>query len=294
MLLNPESCSHLTKNVRIPKVSIGMPVYNGEPFIRKAIDSLLAQTFTDFELIISDNASTDGTRQICKEYAAKDTRIEYIRQPINKGPVANFQFVCEKSHGEYFMWAAADDLWNEACLAKWVNILDSQRTAVLAFSDFYTFNHITNKAISESYVGSSVGTTSENRLLSRMINPVSNLIYGLFRKKAFDISIIDTFDFFDVYFGYYMAVKGRIFIIHDFLFYAGIKNSKRTPYSITGNNITVLPFFIKTKALIRSKIKPVKRLFFYSILLRQCLLMHRTYSLASKNTQNPSSSLPPS
>jgi glycosyltransferase involved in cell wall biosynthesis len=95
-----------------PKVSIGMPVYNGEKFIRSALDSLLAQTFTDFELIISDNASTDLTESICREYANKDRRIQYIRQAMNIGPVANFQFVLDAAVGDYFMWAAADDQWD--------------------------------------------------------------------------------------------------------------------------------------------------------------------------------------
>ncbi|MBF0414790.1 MAG: glycosyltransferase family 2 protein [Magnetococcales bacterium] len=97
-------------NIRhVPQVSIGMPVYNGELFIREALDSLLSQTFTDFELIISDNASTDGTEAICREYAAKDERIRYVRQEKNKGVVANFKIVLDEAVGEYFMWTAADD-----------------------------------------------------------------------------------------------------------------------------------------------------------------------------------------
>lgn len=93
-----------------PKVSIGMPVYNGEETICQALDSLLAQTFTDFELIISDDASTDRTGEICLEYAKKDPRIRYVRQPENRGANFNFQFVLDKARGEYFMWAAQDDV----------------------------------------------------------------------------------------------------------------------------------------------------------------------------------------
>jgi glycosyltransferase involved in cell wall biosynthesis len=93
----------------LPKVSIGMPVYNGQLYIRKALDSLLAQTFTDFELIISDNASTDGTLEICIEYAKKDCRIRLYRQKKNTGALFNFNFVLDRAISEYFMWAAADD-----------------------------------------------------------------------------------------------------------------------------------------------------------------------------------------
>ncbi len=93
-----------------PKVSIGMPVYNGEAKIRETLNSLLAQSFTDFELIISDNASTDNTELICQEYAKRDGRIRFVRQPRNLGVGANFKYVLEQAKGEFFMWAACDDL----------------------------------------------------------------------------------------------------------------------------------------------------------------------------------------
>lgn len=93
----------------VPRVSIGMPVYNGEPFLKDALDSLLGQSFRDFELILSDNASTDGTEVICRGYAARDQRIRYTRQPANLGAAANFKFVLDEARGKYFMWAACDD-----------------------------------------------------------------------------------------------------------------------------------------------------------------------------------------
>ncbi len=96
---------------RIPQVSIGMPVFNGAKFINRALDSLLAQKFTDFELIISDNGSTDDTGEICKRYECNDRRIVYLRQPKNMGGLWNFNYVLKQSSGEYFMWAAADDTW---------------------------------------------------------------------------------------------------------------------------------------------------------------------------------------
>lgn len=97
----------------IPKVSIGMPVYNGEPLLMKALNSLLEQSFADFELIISDNASVDGTERICREYAVRDRRIRYVRQPANLGATANFKFVLDEARGEYFMWAACDDKFSQ-------------------------------------------------------------------------------------------------------------------------------------------------------------------------------------
>jgi len=110
MQINPEYQSPDSQEMHIPKVSIGMPVYNGGECIRKALDSLLTQTFTDFELIISDNASTDETEAICREYMKKDSRIRYVRQVENRGAGANFQFVLDEAQCEYFMWAAHDDI----------------------------------------------------------------------------------------------------------------------------------------------------------------------------------------
>jgi len=105
------------------KVSIGMPVYNGEADIRSALNSLLEQTFSDFELIISDNASNDRTEAICREYAGRDSRIRYVRQSKNLGATENFLFVLDEAIGEYFMWAAADDLRSPDYLEKNIEFL---------------------------------------------------------------------------------------------------------------------------------------------------------------------------
>lgn len=96
--------------MKLPNISIGMPVFNGENTITHAIDSLLSQTFDDYELIISDNDSNDNTEKICREYASKDQRIRYIRQPSNIGAAANFKFVFDQAQAEFFMWAACDDM----------------------------------------------------------------------------------------------------------------------------------------------------------------------------------------
>ena len=93
-----------------PKVSIGLPVYNGDEFLEKAIESILGQSFTDFELIISDNASTDKTALICQTYAARDARIRYYRNATNIGGANNGNRTFLLAQGQYFRWAAHDDL----------------------------------------------------------------------------------------------------------------------------------------------------------------------------------------
>src|SRR5919112_5909956 len=101
-----------------PRVTIGLPVYNGERFLEQALDGLLAQTFTDFELIISDNASTDRTPEICQAYAARDSRIRYVRQPENIGAGPNHNILVPMARGEYFKWASHDDLYDPDLVAK--------------------------------------------------------------------------------------------------------------------------------------------------------------------------------
>jgi glycosyltransferase involved in cell wall biosynthesis len=118
-----------------PRLSVGLPVYNGQRYLHEALDALLGQSFTDFELIISDNASTDATEEICRGYAAKDPRIHYFRQHRNIGLNPNHNFVQRKARGEYFKWASHDDLSGPDLLARCVAALDEHPDAVLSQAD---------------------------------------------------------------------------------------------------------------------------------------------------------------
>jgi glycosyltransferase involved in cell wall biosynthesis len=114
-----------------PRVSIGLPVYNGHAFLRAAIESILAQTFTDFELVICDNASTDDTPAICQAFAVADPRVRYVRNETNLGAAPNFNKAFRLSRGEYFKWAAADDRIEPEFLRCCVAVLDADASAVL-------------------------------------------------------------------------------------------------------------------------------------------------------------------
>jgi glycosyltransferase involved in cell wall biosynthesis len=116
--------------VKEVKVTIGLPTYNGEKSIKKAIESILSQTYTNFQIIISDNASTDSTSVICKEYERKDNRIVYIRHEENRGWDFNFPFVLSKAKSDYFVWLADDDYWESTFLEKNVSILNSNKNVV--------------------------------------------------------------------------------------------------------------------------------------------------------------------
>jgi glycosyltransferase involved in cell wall biosynthesis len=118
----------------VPLVSIGLPVYNGERHLRQALDSMLAQTFEDFELIISDNASTDATEEICRTYAARDARIRYSRNATNVGAQLNHHRVFRLARGTYFKWAGHDDMLAPDFLRRCVAVLDNCPEVVLCFS----------------------------------------------------------------------------------------------------------------------------------------------------------------
>ncbi|WP_459986431.1 glycosyltransferase family 2 protein [Nocardioides sp. AN3] len=114
---------------------MGLPVYNGENFVVQALDSLLNQTFTDFELVISDNHSTDRTEEICRDYAARDPRIRYLRQPRNIGCNPNHNFLLGQARAPYFKWAAHDDLYGPELLELCVAVLDEEPDVVLSHVD---------------------------------------------------------------------------------------------------------------------------------------------------------------
>jgi glycosyltransferase involved in cell wall biosynthesis len=117
-----------------PILSVGMPVYNGERFLAKALDSLVTQTFTEFELIISDNASTDATESICRAYAARDPRIQYSRNAENMGAGWNVRRVYSLARGKYFKWAAHDDFCEPTLFEKCIASLERDPSLVLVQS----------------------------------------------------------------------------------------------------------------------------------------------------------------
>lgn len=117
-----------------PRLTVGLPVYNGENFIAQSIEALLGQTFQDFELMISDNASTDGTSEICREYEKRDARVRYVRQPRNIGLVPNHNFLVREAQSELFKWASHDDLYARDLLRLCVEALDKYPDVVLAHS----------------------------------------------------------------------------------------------------------------------------------------------------------------
>lgn len=211
-------------------LSIGMPVYNGAKFIDKALVSLLAQTYKNFELIISDNASTDQTKEICLKYAKSDERIRYVRQENNIGAGANFQYVLEESAGNYFMWAAADDMWDKNWAYSLLKALDDE--VFISFGGLVNIDE--NDRILKRYSISNFSGGKIFRLcnfyLEEDTKGKANFIYGLYelaalKKIGFDRFGSDRYGE-DMRFVFTCLQKGTIISDPSVLIYKRIEKEK--------------------------------------------------------------------
>lgn len=164
-----------------PRVSIGLPVYNGENFLSHALDSLLAQTFTDFELIISDNASTDATGDICLSYADRDKRIRYFRQPENIGSSPNHNFVVAQARAPYFKWTAHDDEYRPELVAKCVEVLDREFDVVLCHADMGYIDADGEFLGGYDYIAATDSPSAPERFRSLLLTDGGDDMYGVIR-----------------------------------------------------------------------------------------------------------------
>ncbi len=259
-----------TDPVSGPKLSIGMPVLNGAQWMRRSIESALSQSFADFEVIISDNDSDDATAAICREYAAVDSRIRYIRQTSRLSAVDNFRFVLSEARSPYFIWLAADDWWREGFLERATTILDRDPGVVMVFSYFQEYDWTTGELSPLMYPVASHGAP-RLRLLTRILHPVANAIYGLIRREAIDLGTMLPIDFFDLLFLNDLAVKGDMAVLSDDLFVAGRKAT------LHPERIRIGPYYRHMWRLIRRNFRGTDRLVLWFFLVRQVALFYREY-----------------
>ncbi len=173
-------------SVRKPKVSIGVPVYNGERYLRQALNAIARQTFTDFEVIICDNASTDGTEAITREFTARDQRFRYHRNQENIGAARNFNRTFELATGEYFKWAAADDLISPDYLAKTVPVLNTGPDVALCYTKVKVIDD-DSRVVGEHLVAlQHTADASPSRRFGEFIrrSPTCFQVFGLFRANV--------------------------------------------------------------------------------------------------------------
>jgi glycosyltransferase involved in cell wall biosynthesis len=169
-----------------PLVSLGLPVYNGARYLREALQALLSQDYQNIELIISDNASTDNSGEICLEVAARDGRVRYCRNETNIGAIKNFNSVFNLSRGKYFMWVAHDDWWHPTIVRKCVDVLEKNPEAVIC-STAYGMLDVEGREFKRGgmHVVEASSTDRAARIKQLLTNPSPQFaIYGLIRADA--------------------------------------------------------------------------------------------------------------
>jgi glycosyltransferase involved in cell wall biosynthesis len=198
-----------------------MPVYNGGRFLAGALRSMLSQTYTDLELIISDNASTDETKQICERHAAQDARIRYFRQPRNIGLARNWNFVAQQARGEYFKWASANDECARDMLERCIAALDADPGVVLAQGRTCLVDEDTGRR--ELYADDLA--LMQDRALERMLYlcdhlKLNNGQCGVIRLPALRETRLDRpYDGGDLILMAELALRGKFVVLPEVLFY---------------------------------------------------------------------------
>jgi glycosyltransferase involved in cell wall biosynthesis len=209
-------------NVQPIKISVGMPVYNGETYLEDAIKSVLNQTYGDFELIISDNASTDRTEEICRDFACKDKRVTYIRNSENIGAANNYNQLFRKSSGEYFRWFNADDLCSDRYHEKCLAILEAHPDAAVCYGKTAIIDG--QGALIELYddkMNLQEGSAFERFKKFLNVCGLTNIIYGLMRRSALAKTMLmgdGTFPAADTNLMAELAMHGKIIEIPETLF----------------------------------------------------------------------------
>jgi glycosyltransferase involved in cell wall biosynthesis len=260
-------------------VFIGMPVYNGTSFISEAIESILHQDYTDWKLLISDNASEDTTQEICEKYIKIDSRIHYIRQIKNLGAPENFEFLLNQADAEFFMWASADDVWNKNFISACLTSLKKNPQIGLAFCNIVNIDSfgrtIREYPSFEIYSGSSSRDTIVRYLKSPEFFGKANLIYSLYRlkicKDAWKVCPLTNHWGSDMCFILGALTRGGICIDQQVLFKKRIERETDTPdhaEKILVRNPDTYSFdFLHSFTYINDNLKAVKGTPYYWIVL---------------------------
>ncbi len=229
----------LGETSKMPRVSIGVPVYNGERYVAETLYSLLAQTFEDFELIICDNASTDRTEEICRTYAEKDARISYVRHAENLGATKNYRRAFELSSGEYFRWANCDDLFAPESLARCVEVLDREPSVVLTYPKTKLVDE-RGGVISEYDDGLHIQSSMASERFAQVIARLGyvNVIYGLIRADVLRrTGLLRNFPGGDIPLVAELTLYGKFREIPEFLFcrrfHSGASSSYKDDVSLS-------------------------------------------------------------
>ena len=208
-----------------PRVSLGVPVYNGEDYLETALKSLVAQSFEDLEIVISDNASTDRTEAICRDLASVDPRILYQRNERNLGAAPNYNAVFARARGTYFKWASHDDVVGADFIARCVEILDRDTAVSLAFSRFDYLDADEGQlrpSVENLSISGRTATQRIAHLVDREIesDDVFWSIFGLMRREQLaETRLIESYLASDQTLLFHIVLKGGLHQIPETLFF---------------------------------------------------------------------------
>jgi glycosyltransferase involved in cell wall biosynthesis len=203
-----------------PRLSIGLPIYNGETFLAESLEALLGQSYADFELIISDNASTDNSADICRRYAKQDSRIRYVRQPRNIGMVPNHNFVLGQATSELFKWASDDDLYARDLLRRCVDALDENPQVVLAHSVSAMIDKAGAVTGVFEYRTAVADSRPPERFRSMLFDGWDDYTYGVVRTKALrQIPVHNSYHFADRILNTAIALQGPFHVVPECLYF---------------------------------------------------------------------------
>jgi len=251
------------------KITIGIPVYNGEKVIEDRIKQILSQTYQNFKIIISDNCSIDQTQQICEEIIKKNERIIYFRHGKNKGTIWNLNFLLNKAKTDYFVWAAVDDLWDEKFLEKNIQVLEKNKKIIGSIGEYKLFNRIENQESQKIQIN-----ILENKEKFQYVHPIKGSIerkikfllnysmgsqvYSIFRTKNLQKSNI---------LGYYNGWMADLALILNVIKEGDLEVVEDTfMYKhVTEKSTSII------KYMINQKINPVRILFLESTFTLWCL-----------------------
>ena len=212
-----------------PRVSVGMPVHNGAATLARALAGVLGQSYENLEIILSDNASTDDTPAIARRAAEQDPRIRYFRQPKPIPAWENFRFVLDQAGGEYFFWAADDDLHSPNFVESLVDALTAQPTAVLAVTDVVRFHADADPSTGTVTSTSGLaGRRSTTQLIRDVILSSCSEFYGLFRTECLRGFPWSSFDYGpDHILLYFVRLQGEVVHVANALFYESIRRAPK-------------------------------------------------------------------
>ena len=203
-----------------PRLTVGLPVYNGERFLAESLDALLGQTYEDFELIISDNASTDGTAGICHRYVKQDSRIRYIRQPSNIGCAPNHNFVIRQARGELLKMASHDDLYARDLLKLCIDALDGHPQVVLAHSWSALIDETTTVTEVVDYPVNTAAAAAPERFRSMLFDGWGDDEGGVVRLETLrKTALHGSYHFSDRTFTAEIALHGPFYMVPDWLYF---------------------------------------------------------------------------